>query len=64
MLNKEQSIFFNELAHIQDYCINVTLSKEDKYCSTEELLKDVTSEVIYRIMESQWGEWNRRDNVW
>ncbi len=51
MMNKELTVFFKELAYIQDYCINVTLSKENKYCNTKELLEDVTSEVIYRIME-------------
>lgn len=50
-MTKEQIKFFEELAYIQEYCVNVSLSKEDKYCNTEELLKDVTGEVIYRIME-------------
>lgn len=50
-MTKEQYKFFEELAYIQEYCVNVTLSKEKKYCNTEELLKDVTCEAIYRIME-------------
>lgn len=50
-MTKEQVKFFEELAYIQEYCVNVALSKEEKYCSTEELLKDVTCESIYRIME-------------
>ncbi len=50
-MTREQIKFFNELAYIQEYCVNVTLSKEKKYCNTEELLKDATAEVIYRIME-------------
>ncbi len=50
-MTKEQINFFEELAYIQEYCVQVPLSKEDKYCNTEELLKDVTYEVIYRIME-------------
>lgn len=50
MIN-EQIKFFKELGYIQEYCVNVALSKEKKYNTTEELLKDVTCEVIYRIME-------------
>lgn len=50
-MKREQIKFFEELAYIQEYCVNVSLSKADKYCNTEELLKDVTGEVIYRIME-------------
>lgn len=50
-MTKHQIIFFQELSYIQEYCVNVTLSKERKYANTEELLKDVTCEVIYRIME-------------
>lgn len=50
-MTKEQITFFNQLAYIQEYSISVALSKEKKYCNTEELLKDVTYEVIYRIME-------------
>lgn len=50
-MTKAQIKFFEELTFIQEYCVNVALSKEDKYCNTEELLKDVTSETIYRIME-------------
>lgn len=43
--------FFEELAYIQEYCVNVRLGKEGNFCNIEELLKDVTYEVIYRIME-------------
>ena len=50
-MTQGQSTFFKELAYIQEYCVNVTLSKTKKYCNTEELLKDITCEVIYRIME-------------
>lgn len=50
-MKREQIKFFEELAYIQEYCVNVSLGKENKYCSTEDLLKDVTGEVIYRIME-------------
>lgn len=50
-MTKEQIKFFEELAYIQEYCVNAALSKEEKYSNTEELLKDATCEVIYRIME-------------
>ena len=50
-MTKEQNEFFQELANIQEYCINVALSKKEKYHDMEELLKDVTCEVVYRIME-------------
>ena len=50
-MNDEQTIFLEELARIQDECIQITLCKESQYGNTEELLVDVTSEVIYRVME-------------
>ena len=50
-MTAEQTIFFNELANIQDYCVNVSLCKKEEYKNLEELLIDATSEVIYRIME-------------
>ena len=50
-MNNEQNNFFKGLKNIQNYCINITLCKENEYDNTEELLIDVTSEVIYRIME-------------
>lgn len=36
---------------IQYYCVNVALCKKENFSNTEELLNDVTSEVIYRVME-------------
>ena len=50
-MTKEQVEFFKELEYIQYYCVNVALSKEKEFRNTEELLNDVTSEVIYRVME-------------
>lgn len=50
-MTREQIKFFKELESIQYYCVNVALSKKEKFSSTEELLNDVTSEVIYRVME-------------
>lgn len=50
-MTNQQIKFFEELAYIQEYSINVNLGKEKEFCNTEELLKNVTYEVIYRIME-------------
>lgn len=50
-MTSQQDIFFKELAYIQEYCINVRLGREKNFSNIEELLKDVTFEVIYRIME-------------
>ena len=50
-MDTEQEIFLKELGQIQDYCVNVSLCKKNDYCDTKELLLDVTSEVIFRIME-------------
>ena len=48
---EKQELFFKELAAIQDLCVNVALCKAGSYSSTEEMLKDVTGETIYRVME-------------
>lgn len=50
-MTNQQDIFFKELAYIQEYCVNVRVGKEKSFSDIEELLKDVTFEVIYRIME-------------
>lgn len=50
-MTNQQVKFFEELAYIQEYCVNIRLGKEGDFCNIEELLKDVTYEVIYRIME-------------
>lgn len=47
----EKELFFQELRKIQDFAIGTALSKEDKYDGTEQLLEDVTYDVIYRICE-------------
>lgn len=64
-MTKGQTIFFRELAYIQEYCIVAALNKKDKYCSMEELIRDVTSETIYRIMElfDGYGGEVRRCNI-
>ena len=50
-MTKQQIYFFEELSYIQEYCMNVALCNEKKFINVEELLKDVTGDVIYRIME-------------
>lgn len=56
-----QTTFFKELEYIQDWCIGVTLAQESrkKYGSLEDLLKDVTSEAICRIMVMLDGYGNK-----
>ena len=48
-MTEQQMLFFEELSYIQEYCVNVGLCNSEK--NNEDLLKDVTSDVIYRIME-------------
>lgn len=50
-MTEEQKAFFNELSAIQHIAVNVALSKKDSYKKTEDMLKDVTDETIYRLME-------------
>jgi hypothetical protein len=50
-MTKEQIEFLKELESIQYYCVNVALCKKEKFSNIEEFLNDVTSEVIYRVME-------------
>ena len=50
-MTKEQIKFFEELTSIQEYCVNVTLSKVKEYRNVDELLNGITNETIYRIME-------------
>ena len=51
IMTKEQIKFFEELTSIQEYCVNVTLSKVKEYRNVDELLNGITNETIYRIME-------------
>lgn len=51
LMECEKELFFQELRKIQDFAIGTALSKEDKYDSTEQLLEDVTYDVIWRICE-------------
>ena len=50
-MTTEQTVFFNEIKNIQNTCINILLSNTIKYEKVEDMLKDATYEVIYRIME-------------
>lgn len=50
-MTDEQTNLYEELRKIQDYAINVTLAKEKEYARTEEMLIDISYEIIYRCME-------------
>ncbi len=57
-MKKEQEIFWKEVQKIQDYVVNVSLSKMSKYDDVEKLLNDVTYETIYGMMELLDGHKN------
>ncbi len=50
-MSDEQISFLKELGKIQDFVVNVTLSKENEYDGTEAMLKDASYEIIYKCME-------------
>lgn len=50
-MTEEQKNLLKELSIIQESVVNVTLSKVEKYNNVETMLKDVTYETIYRLME-------------
>lgn len=50
-MTEEQKLFWSEIKKIQDFVVNVSLSKYSKYDDVEKLLNDVTYETIYRLME-------------
>lgn len=50
-MTNQQILFFEELAHIQEYCVNVALCNNKGMTYGEECLKEVTGDVIYRVME-------------
>lgn len=50
-MTEEQITFFNELKMIQDMAVEISLSNFEKYEKKEDILKDVTYEVICGIME-------------
>lgn len=50
-MSDEQITFYKELSEIQDFVVNVTLSKEKEYDGTEDMLIDISYEIIYKCME-------------
>lgn len=54
-MNEEQKNFFNELRKIQDFAIGTSLCKQGKYKKTEDMLEDITYDVIYMICEMMDG---------
>ena len=50
-MTEDQKIFFKELTNIQDVVVNIVSSDAEKYTNIESMLKDVTYETIYRLME-------------
>ncbi len=56
---REQELFWKEVKKIQDYVVNVSLSKISLYDDMEKLLNDVTYETIYAMMELLDGHKNR-----
>ena len=50
-MTKEQELFWKEIKKIQDYVVNISLSKISQYDDMEKLLNDMTYETIYAIME-------------
>ena len=57
-MTREQELFWQEVKKIQDYAVNVSLSKISQYDDMEKLLNDVTYETIYGIMELLDGHKN------
>lgn len=50
-MNEEQIAFYKELRKIQDFAIGTALSKQSKYKKTEDMLEDITYDVMYMICE-------------
>ena len=50
-LNALQTEFMNALAAIQEECVQISLCKNQKHQPSENILYDVTYDVIVRIME-------------
>ena len=50
-MNVEQTLFYSEMRKIQDFAIGKTLCKKDKYEDMEEMLEDITYDVIYMMCE-------------
>lgn len=50
-MDDEKEIFYNELRKIQNFAIGTGLSKQSDYKNIEDMLADVTYDVIYKICE-------------
>lgn len=50
-MNEEQKNFYIELRKIQDFAIGTSLCKQSNYKKTEDMLEDITYDVIYMICE-------------
>lgn len=50
-MSEEQKNFYNELKKIQDFAIGTSLCKQSNYKKTEDMLEDITYDVIYMICE-------------
>lgn len=57
-MNAEQELFYEELRKIQDFAIGRTLSRQDKYERVEDMMEDITYDVIYMICEMIDGQRN------
>ena len=50
-MNDEQILFYEELRKIQDFAIGTSLCRQNKYENIEDMLEDITYDVIYKICE-------------
>lgn len=50
-MNSETELFFQNLSAIQNEVISVALIRQNNYNNIEEILTDVSYEVLYRCME-------------
>ena len=50
-MKSEKEIFFSELRKIQDFAIGTSLCKQNKYQKIEDMLEDITYDVIFMMCE-------------
>ncbi len=50
-MNNDLTLFFNEIKKIQSDSVNTMLCNLEDYKKTEDMLKDFSYDIIYRIME-------------
>lgn len=50
-MNEEQKLFYMELRKIQDFAIGKSLCKQIQYSETEDMLEDITYDVLYMVCE-------------